>query len=61
MTEQRVLQPGDSIRVVVMHHDASMSTVEIEVDDSGTWGLLIDPNPAIPFSVIEPSWVGDSE
>jgi hypothetical protein len=58
---EHVLQAGDSATIVVMHRDASMSTVKIEVDDLGTWGLIIDPNPAIPYSVIEPVAEDDNE
>ena len=50
-----VLQAGESASVVILHSDASMSTVKIEVDDRGMWGLLIDPNPNIPYSVVEPA------
>ena len=58
MSEQVVLQAGESVSVVVMHRDASMSTVKIEVDDLGTWGLLVDPNPDIPYSIIESGLMG---
>lgn len=54
MSEQIVLQAGDSASIVIMHRDASMSTVKVEVDDLGTWGLFIDPNPDIPYSTVEP-------
>jgi hypothetical protein len=55
MANQIVLQAGESATVVVMHSDASMSTVKVEVDDLGrTWGLGIDPNPTIPYSIVLP-------
>jgi hypothetical protein len=54
MANQIVLQAGESATVVVMHSDASMSTVKVEVDDLGTWGLVIDPNPTIPYSIVSP-------
>jgi NAD(P)-dependent dehydrogenase (short-subunit alcohol dehydrogenase family) len=47
MTDTVVLQAGDSAIVVVMHCDGTMSQVKIDVDRLGTWGLIIDPNPAI--------------
>lgn len=57
--EPIVLQAGESASIVVLHSDASMSTVKVDVDDLGTWGLIIDPNPAIPYSIVEPA-MGDA-
>jgi hypothetical protein len=50
-----VLQAGESANIVVMHSDATMSQVKIDVDEGGTWGVVIDPNPAVPYSIVEPT------
>jgi hypothetical protein len=38
----------------VAHFDGSMSTIDVKVDDRTSWGLVIDPNPAMPpYSIVE--------
>jgi hypothetical protein len=60
MSEQIVLQANDQATVVVLHRDGSMSTVAFEVDDLGTWGMIINPTPMVPYSIIEPCGCDDA-
>jgi hypothetical protein len=36
-----------------MHTDASVSEVKIEADEHGLMGVMIDADPAKPYSIIE--------
>lgn len=51
-SEPIVLRAGESATVVVMHSDASMSTVQIKADDTAMMLVILDANPAIPYGLI---------
>jgi hypothetical protein len=52
MSKQIVLQADESATVVVMHSDASMSTVQVKADETAMMLVVIDANPAIPYGLI---------
>ena len=47
-----VLKDGESAQIVILHSDASLSTVKVAVDDTGHFKLMIDSQPGIPYGLI---------